>query len=143
MIAGAFDIVPQPPYDKLTVAELERILLRRKQELEGLIRRRDRLREELAALDRRIAELQGSRPPTPVAVRRPRNTVSLRQTVVDLLSSAGEGFTLAQLADKILETGYQTSSQNFRNVLYQCLYNMPQVFHDEATGTYKLRAASI
>lgn len=128
--------------NELTVTELERILAKRKKELEELLLRRDQLQQELAELDRHISELQGEKPlDRPVSssrtLARGRNPVSLRQTVISLLEDCKEGYTLADLSDKIIESGYQTSSKNFRNVLYQCLYNTPQIFHDPKTGTYR------
>ena len=34
-----------------------------------------------------------------------------------------ERFNLADMADKVEETGYKSHSKNFRNVVYQCLYD--------------------
>lgn len=129
--------------EELTVAELERILARRKQELATLLDKREQLQKELDDVTHRILDLQGGTtiPKASGAPRvstRGRNAVSLRHTVIRLLDQHKEGYSLADLSDRIIESGYKTSSKNFRNVLYQCLYNTPQVFHDSKTGTYRL-----
>ena len=46
---------------------------------------------------------------------------------------------MADLTTKITEAGYKSSSSNFRNVLYQCLYNTKTISFDRATGTYRLK----
>lgn len=135
------------PSDELTVAELERMLAKRRQELTSLISQREQLQKELDSVSRRIAELQGGSNASvayvpPSNSGRGRNPISLRHTVISLLTQHPEGYALSELSDKIIETGYKTASKNFRNVLYQCLYNTPQIYHDSKTGTYRINPKS-
>jgi IS30 family transposase len=121
----------------LTVAELERMLNARKTALRDLLKRRAKVQKELDKVDAEIQILTG----TTVRRRGPRtkNKRSLRETVLELLKKNKKGYSLAELSRIILDSGYKTTSTNFRNVLYQCLYNTPGVYHDESTGTYRFK----
>jgi hypothetical protein len=129
--------------ETLTVADLERLLNSRKMQLEELLKKRGMIQRQLQQLDADIAALEGQRRGGPRGKRgqRMKNERSLRLLVLDQLAKSKSGYNLADLAQRILDTGYQTTSTNFRNVLYQCLYNTKEVFHDESTGTYKLKPA--
>lgn len=124
-----------------SVADLERILEERKTQLQDLAKRRDAAQKELDQID---AEIQGL-----VGVggtigkyrrrrRRVKNEQSLRAVVLEILGKNKKGYTLADLAGKVTESGYRSTSRNFRNVLYQCLYNTEGIVHDESTGCYRL-----
>ncbi len=128
------------PTTELTVAQLEQLLNSRKSQLDTLLRKRAKLTNELEEIDKKIDEMDGG-----TAGRRrrnlnprPRNPKSLHAVVLELLTRNKKGLTLAELAEKVLATGYKTHSTNFPNVLYQCLYNSDNFFHDEKTGTYKI-----
>jgi hypothetical protein len=134
--------MPDAPND-LSVIELERLLKVRKSRLDDLLRRRDRLQSQLGKLDEEIADLSGDRQHVPVRSRRgPRikNERSLREYVVEILGRSKKGLTLAELAQKVLDAGYKSDSANFRNVLYQCVYNTKDLYHDESTGTYRMKS---
>ena len=68
--------------------------------------------------------------------RRGNNDKPLRVYVEEQLNKNKKGLTLAELAQAILDTGFKTSSANFRNVLYQSLYNSTSIKHDAQTGKY-------
>lgn len=127
--------------DEMTVAQLEQLLNTRRTQLDNLLRKRERLTKELEEVEKKIDEIDGitggrrrRRNMTP----RPRNPQSLQKVVIELLTKNKKGFTLSELADAVLATGYKTNSTNFPNVLYQCLYNSNKFFHDPQTGTYKI-----
>lgn len=125
----------------LSVADLEKILDERKNQLQELAKRRDLAQKELDKLDAEIQELVGvggSLGKFRRRRRRVKNEMSLRAVVLEILSKNKKGFTLADMAGKVTETGYKSSSRNFRNVLYQCLYNTEGIAHDDATGCYRL-----
>ncbi len=129
----------------ISVAELEKILLGRKQQLEGLLHRKAELQTQLALIDQEIAELQGNRAGNAYSASargKLANEKSLREYVLEILAKSKRGMKLTDLATKVLAAGYRTESNNFRNVLYQCLYNTKDVYHDESTGTYRLRSVS-
>ena len=123
-----------------SVAALKRMLSDRKAELSSLTKRRLKLQRELADVERRINAIAGMRGRGRRGAR-PKNAKSLTQTVNDLLTKNKKGFTLDELSKKVLSTGYKTSSSNFKNVLYQCLYNSDVIGHDSRTGTYRLKPA--
>jgi hypothetical protein len=119
---------------ELTVPELERMLTSHRTTLRDLEARRAKLKTELDRVDAEIKALTGT-----TVARRGRNKQSLRLTVLELLKNNSKGYALPDLCQTILDSGYQTTSTNFRNVLYQCLYNISGVYHDAATGTYRYR----
>lgn len=128
----------------ISVAELERILLSRKRQLDDLLQRKATLQAELARVDDEIAQMQGPRHSVSTTVSsrgsKPVNTKSLREYVLEILGKSKRGMSLSDLSTKVLAAGYRTESGNFRNVLYQCLYNTKDVYHDDATGTYRLKS---
>src|SRR6516164_7565844 len=110
---------------EFTVAQLERILFRKKATLEKLLRLRNQLQKKLAQVERRIVEIggvggEGGKPRSPR--RRPKNPKTLLVAVTEMLGQHRKGLTLRDLANKLLASGYKTSSTNFQNTLYQCLY---------------------
>src|SRR5689334_6284087 len=121
----------------LTVAELERILTTRRSALQDLNKRRAKVQKELDKIDGEIHVLTGTSGRR--RGRRTKNKLSLREMVLELLKKTKKGYTLADLSRTILDSGYKTASTNFRNVLYQCLYNTSGIYHDDATGTYRYK----
>lgn len=126
----------KPPVE-MTVAELERILNTRRSALQELNKRRSKVQKELDKIDAEIQTLTGASGRQ--RGRRSKNKLSLREMVLDLLKKSKKGYSLADLSRIILESGYKTASTNFRNVLYQCLYNTNGIYHDEASGTYRYK----
>lgn len=123
----------------LSVAELEQILEDRKSKAVELGRRREELQLELDEIDRQLLELMGDNRVIRRRRRRLKNEMSLRSHVKELLGKSRKGYSMADLTTKIMEAGYKTSSRNFRNVLYQCLYNTEGVVFDPASGCYRIR----
>ena len=133
----------------LSVADLQKMLNDRQSQLTSLEKRRKRLQKELDVVERRIDELEGrggratgGRRRTRNGVKRPQNEKSLHAYVKELLGKKRQGLSLEDLANEVLGAGYKTHSTNFKNVLYQCVYNSKEVKHDEKTGTYKLVKAA-
>ena len=128
---------------EFTVAQLERILLRKKATLEKLLRQRALLQKKLAQVERRIVEIggiAGEHGPTRTPRRRPKNSKTLLVAVTDLLAHHKKGLTLRDLAGRLLGSGYKTSSTNFQNTLYQCLYhNSEKIAHDAKNHTYRIK----
>jgi hypothetical protein len=128
---------------KFTVAQLERLLLRKTATLEKLLRQRALLEKKLAQVERRIVEIGGvarERDTGRVPRRRPKNPKTLLATVIDTLGAHKKGLTLRELSSKLLASGYKTSSTNFQNTLYQCLYhNSGKIAHDAKAHTYRVK----
>ncbi len=130
-----------------SVSELERMLKARKTELESLIKKREKILKELSVIEKRIKALEGRKQSTGPKQRRksrkrPKNAKSLRSTVTEVLSRNKKGFALDPLSKRVLATGYKSNSGNFKNVLYQCLYNHEEFVHDEKTGLYRVNSKS-
>ena len=129
--------------EQLTVADLEKILETRRSILQNMLEQRGKIQRELDRIDSAIRQLQGNERIS-VSGRgkgpRRQNSVSLRQLVQELLAKSKKGYTLAELTEKVFASGYKSDSTNFRNVLYQCLYNLKDAFHDAETGTYRLKS---
>ena len=130
--------------DGMSVAQLEKLLDSRKSQLGTLTKKRDKLKKDLEQVEKRILVLQGRATATVSSkarrkpAKRAQNEKPLSAFVVDILGQNKKGLTLAGLSERVLAAGYKTNSTNFRNVLYQCLYNAKKVHHDEKTQTYKL-----
>jgi hypothetical protein len=122
-----------------TVAELERVLQSRRLKLQKLLQRRDRLRQELSRLEEQIIEISGIAK-TRRTRRRPKNTKTLLTAVQETLAEHIKGLSLRELSDKVLSSGYKTSSTNFSNTLYQTLYhNSDTIVHDANAHLYRLK----
>lgn len=126
----------------LSVAELERLLDRRKSKLSNLNKKRDSLQKQLTNVETQIVALEGK--PTDGRKRgrrsrkRPKNEKPLQEVVSDVLRRTKRGYTLSDLSEKVLEAGYKSNSTDFKNVLYQCIYKAEEIVHDEETGRYRL-----
>ena len=123
----------------LSVAELERILEDRKVKAVELSKRREELQKEIDEIDRQILELMGDNRVVRRRRKRQKNEKSLRSHVKERLAKSRKGYSMSDLTTKIMESGYKSSSRNFRNVLYQCLYNTEGVTFDQGTGCYKMK----
>jgi hypothetical protein len=128
---------------ELSVPSLERLLMEKRTQLVRLARRRTKLESQLAKVERQIGQIGGhngnqTRVKRKVR-RRPRNTRLLTDVVVEILKKNKAGFSLEQLKNKILATGYKSNSAQFKNVIYQCLYaNRKTMVRDEKSGMYRL-----
>lgn len=130
--------------NELSVAALERLLERRRSQLTSLKRRRGQLEQNLKKVDRRITDLTGSAAGTMKSVarrlrKRPKNAKPLSVVVDEILSKSKTGYPLAKLSEKVLASGYKSGSSNFKNVLYQTLYNDTKIVHDAKSGNYRLK----
>lgn len=127
---------------EMTVAQLEQALLKKKGKLESLLTRREKLQRQLDKVQRQIDGIAGRSGDGGMRRRkrrRPRNTKSLRTIVMDLLGKSKKGLSISELHERVEQTGYRTRSKNFRNVLYQCLYNTEGISHEKETGKYILK----
>ncbi len=124
-----------------SIADLEKQFDQRKAQVLGLFARREKLQAEIDQLDAEMGSLAnvGGRPSRRHRGKhRLKNKTPLRPVVLQVLGKNKKGLSLNDLVDKILETEYRSNSANFRNVVYQCLYNTPEIEHDVAKGVYKL-----
>ena len=146
--------------DDLSIAQLEALISSRKSKLKSLYKQRDLLQKQLQDLEQAIAEAEGTsgtaarrRPanvtPTNVpsvstmrkddAHRRSPNDKTLQTHVQQALAANKKGLTLVEIMDAVLRGGYTTGSSNFKNTLYQCLYQNAKAFVlDKQTKRYSL-----
>jgi len=124
----------------LNVAELEAELDKKKARLQELGGERERLAARIDEIDDEIHGIVGEGGSFSFSKKRRRRRVkneqSLRSVVLEILKKNKKGFTLKDLEEKVLETGYKSHSANFRNVLYQCVYNTEGIQHNQSTGCY-------
>lgn len=135
----------------LSLAELESLVEDRRERLDELKKKQQSLQDDLDAIGQEIAALEGKggrrgRAPgkssgkkKKVRRRRAKNVKPLKEYVTDELKGKKKGRTLQEINDAVLSAGYTTKSKNFKNVLYQCLYNNNEFVHDADKGTYKLK----
>ena len=131
-----------PSLRELSVPSLERLLTKKRSQLVRLARRRTRLQNQLAKVERQIGQIGGQNGESKVTRkvrRRPRNAKPLNDVVFEILKKNKAGLPLEQLKSKILATGYKSHSADFKNVVYQCLYNnRKKIVRDEKSGLYRL-----
>ena len=128
---------------EMTVAQLELALQRKKGRLDSLVGRREKLQRQLDRVERMITEIGGrgaAEGDKRSKRRRPKNKQSLRSIVLDLLGRNKKGLSISELHERVEGAGYKTRSRNFRNVLYQCLYNTDGISHEKETGKYVLKS---
>ncbi|MDB5348506.1 MAG: hypothetical protein JWP89_6883 [Schlesneria sp.] len=130
------------PSPATSIADLERLLDEKKARLQSLVQERDRLQKELDKLDAQIqgaASVDGPLTRRSSRKRRLKNEMSLKAVIKEVLAKNKKGLSLSELETAVTETGYKSGSSNFRNVLYQAVYNSADIGRDEKTGLYKLQ----
>lgn len=125
----------------LSVAELQSLLNEQRKRLDELKKKQSALQKELDAVNQEIASIEGGEGGARrVRRRRGRNQKPLRAYVQEVLTANKKGLALQEISEAVQANGYKTSSKNFKNVLYQCLYHNEEFIHDDKTGTYKIKA---
>lgn len=126
------------------VQQLEESFNVKRMEIEGLQAKRAPIENEISAINAEISQILGDGRTIESILgigkrskrKRFANEKSLRAVVIEALKKP---MRLAELAGAVIETGYRSNSGNFRNVLYQCLYNNSELFqYSAATGNYSL-----
>ena len=126
----------------MTLAQLEKELEKKRTRLDKLQSQRASLQQQLARVEAQISGIAGRSAGAGVVRKRrkrPKNSQSLKDYVKDVLSRNKKGLSLAELHEKLEQTDYKSRAQNFRNVLYQCLYNNDDFQQDKASGKYSLK----
>ncbi|MFN0050567.1 MAG: hypothetical protein ACKV0T_00150 [Planctomycetales bacterium] len=126
----------------MTVAQLERILEKKRLRLDDLTHRRDVLQKKLEQVENQITSIGGDSRSSykKRKGRRRKNAKTLIECLVEQLTGNKKGLTLKELASRIRESGYKTSSVDFENTIYQIIYNnQDKLAHDPKTKTYRLK----
>mgnify|MGYP001797748407 CR=1 FL=1 len=116
----------------MSTAQLQAEINRRQSGVAKLVRKRDRLREQLAEVEAEIAEAD------PAAAlpggKRHRNATSLVEVMREVLS--GTELNVTELAEEVQRAGYMTTSPNFRTIVNQTLIKYPKMFKRVSRGVY-------
>jgi hypothetical protein len=122
---------------KLSIVDLERLILRRQRALTRLLRQRQQTERKLATLNERIAELGGT-DATNVRMKRARNSMTLPAAIAKVLSGAKQAMKVGEIVRDVQLTGYRSTSKNFRGIVNQTLIKDPQ-FAAVSRGSYNIR----
>ena len=124
--------------ETMSSAALQAELARRQRQASSLLRKRDRLREQLADIEREISEMGAN---AVVGVepgrKRARNAENLVEAMHRVLT--GTELTVTELAEAVQAAGYVTTSTNFRTIVNQTLIKEKKKFKRVARGQYTAR----
>ena len=149
--------------NNMSVAELEAALSEKRGRLKDLSARRAQLQKELASVEGELETLGGDAPAKSSAAtgkkrgrpagsknkpksggkgaqsgKRPKNKMTMKKAVETVLADSKDGLTLSETATAVKKLGYKSKSDNFENVVYQCLYNNKKQFPKGSNGKYKV-----
>ena len=126
----------------LTIADLERIIERRRSQVSELTRERDRLQRQLDAVDDKIRDLAGKAGVIQGGTGRRRRAVngkSLIATMEEVLEKSGRPMKVGEIVDAIIKSGYQSYASNFRGLVNQTLIRERKRFANTDRATYQLK----
>lgn len=119
--------------NKMTTAELQAELQRRERNIRKLERRREKLLEDLAAIDSELAA-EGALSASGGIRRRPRNESNLVEALAGVLK--GKTMSVTEATQAVQQAGYMTTAANFRTIVNQALIREKKVFKKVARGQY-------
>ncbi|MEO1717371.1 MAG: hypothetical protein AAFR76_09695 [Planctomycetota bacterium] len=124
--------------ETMSSAALQAELARRQRQASNLLKKRDRLREQLAAIESEIAEMGAT---AVVGVEPGRKRARNAESLVDAMRRVltGTELTVTELSDAVQAAGYVTTSPNFRTIVNQTLIKYPKMFKRVARGVYTSR----
>jgi len=124
--------------------DLQTELRRRVRERDKLLKKRDRLIDQVEAIDQELDEMGvelidapggGSRAGARRGGgKRPRNEMSLVDSLHGVLKNKQMG--VSELAEAVQNAGYKTTSPNFRTIVNQALINNTDRFKRVQRGLY-------
>lgn len=118
----------------LSIGSLERLIAKRRRSLARLLKQRQKVERKLTAIDEQIAGLGGS---GTARGSRARNEVNLVEAITGVLEKAGGAMKVGDITDKVLATGYRSTSPNFKSIVNQTLIKEKQ-FKNAGRGLYQL-----
>jgi hypothetical protein len=125
----------------MTIAVLEKMLQKRRSELDSLTRERRRVLKQLAAIDDRLRTVSGGAiggaALTPRG--RVRNSMSLVAAMAQVLEKAGKPLKVRDIAQGVLDSGYQSEAVNFRTMVNQMLIKQRKQFAKVDRAVYALK----
>jgi hypothetical protein len=146
---GKRPLVPQgkwmarpPSRSNLSLGDLDRLIHSRQRDLRRLYDKRRQLQRDLDRFDRAIAAVAGEngrRGGRGGFGSRPRNAQTLADTIAQVLATASGPTSIAQIVRNVLESGYRSSSENFRLLVNMTLVKDDR-FQNAGRGLYVLKA---
>jgi hypothetical protein len=123
----------------LAIADLQRILDQRQNELKKLYKRRTQAERELDSIDREIARIEGNGRGGRRGGGRARNEKSLADTLEDVLRANGGPMGVGDIMEAVLATGYRSNADNFRGIINQQLIKERKRFQKAGRGVYQVK----
>jgi hypothetical protein len=117
-----------------SIVQLEKLLAARRTKLASMLKRRAAIERSLRSLDEEIRAIGGGT--AGLRAVRARNEVSLITAIERVLESAGKPLRVGEILDGVLESGYRSTSPNFRAIVNQTLIKEKQ-FVATQRGMYK------
>jgi septal ring factor EnvC (AmiA/AmiB activator) len=125
-----------PNSNGLSIVQLEKMLEERRSKIGSLERKRSKFQRQLDTLDAQIASLGGS---ARARGSRPRNKTTLTDAIATVLKKSVGPMKVADIARNALNSGYSTSSSNFRVIVNQALIKDKRFTKAGERGTYQLK----
>jgi hypothetical protein len=123
----------------MTIAALEKILEKRRGELQSLTKERLRVLKKLAAVDARLRAISGGAGLVAPRAGRSQNPLSLASTMAAVLEKAGKPLSVREIVKAVLDTGYQSASVNFQTQANQMLIRERKRFANVGRAMYALK----
>lgn len=116
----------------MPLTQLQAELRRRQGNVRRMERQRERLMAKVQELDKQIMSLGGHARGT--GRKRPKNESNLAEALHKVLKGKTMGVT--EVAQAVQEAGYQTTAENFRTIVNQCLIRHRKLFKKQSRGQY-------
>jgi len=123
----------------ISLAELERIIQKRKRQLHRLTRERRRAEAVLRKIDQEITRIGGNGNVS--GGGRARNAMSLARMIEAILQEAAKPLSISDIIAAVTRRGYQSTSSNFRQVVSLTLIKDAR-FKNVDRGVYALKSSS-
>lgn len=125
--------------DDMSLEEIEALLSsKRSEKRTELESRRNELLSEVASIEREIEELGGGKGRGGKRGPRAKNSMTMREAITKALGQYKNGATLDQIAEGVKKLGYTSNAANFKNVVYQTLYNNKDDFTRGDDGKFQV-----
>jgi hypothetical protein len=124
--------------NNLSIAQLKNIIASRESEISRLERQRAKIARKLSQIDSRITSLGGDGRMRSASGGRVKNSKSLPEMLVTVLSKSSKAMGVGDIADAVRSGGYKTNSANFRGIVNQTLIKDKR-FNSASRGLYQLK----
>ena len=127
------------PRKQPSIADLQTQLGEQRQRRSKLTAERKKLQAKLEQIDRDIDMLEGGASSNgTVGATRARNDKPLPEVIADVLKKGGKPMKVAAITTAVRNSGYQSSSANFRGIVNQALIK-DERFTSPSRGMYQAK----